>query len=272
MQETVKVKSDGTVLGSNVEQKFPTNIVELPSTGLLYPENHPLSKGTVEMKWMTGKEENILTTESYIKNDTVIDKFLESMVVSPKFKYDDLLIGDKDALIIASRIYGHGEEYTFTVATPSGNKQEVTVNLNDVKHLSPHLAAFNGQNSFEYSFVSKKTGETIILTFKFLTVGDNNEIKDRLKKYKKVGSPDAQVTSRLFQMITSVNGDTNPMIIKAFVENDFFVQDSRKFREYVKSIQPGIDTEIEVVDEATGEPFRSKIDIGLQFFWPDAGV
>ncbi len=92
--------------------KFPTEIVELPSKGLLYPEGHPLSEGTVEIKYMTAKEEDILTNQSYIKNGTVLDKIMKSLIVS-KINYDDLLIGDKNAILVASRILGYGSEYTF---------------------------------------------------------------------------------------------------------------------------------------------------------------
>lgn len=267
----VKVSQPQPVEEPIKAEKYPTNVVQLPSQGLLYPEGHPLRQGWVELKWMTAKEENILTTESYIQQDIVIDKFLQSMIISPKFNYDDLIIGDKDALIIASRIYGYGEEYEIKVTAPSGKEQTVVVNLNDIKPREVEIEKFNGENTFEYEFESRKTGKTK-LTFKFLTIKDNREINERLKKYKKAGSPDTQITSRLFQMITSVNGETEPNVIKMFIDNDFLATDSRKFREFVNSIQPGMNMEIELVDEATGEPFRTKVTIEPSFFWPDIRV
>ena len=77
-----------------MEQKyqFPTEEVTLPSKGLLYPEGSPLRKGVIEMKYMTAKEEDILTNQNYIANGTVIDKLIKSLIVS-EVDYNDLLIG-----------------------------------------------------------------------------------------------------------------------------------------------------------------------------------
>lgn len=268
--EPAIVSSPSTSDGQTTQQ-FPSNAITLPSKGLLYPEGHPLRQGFIELKWMTAKEENILTTESYIKQDIVIDKFLQSMIVSPKFDYEDLLIGDKDALVIGSRIYGYGEEYEVTVTAPSQKQQNVKIDLNDIKPREVDYDSFNADNEFVYEFDSRKTGKTK-LVFKLLTIRDTKEIEDRLKKYRKAGSADTQITSRLFQMIVSVNGETDRHIVKAFIDNDFLAQDSRKFREYVNKLQPGMNMEIELVDEETSEPFRSKVAIEPHFFWPDSRV
>lgn len=261
MQETVKVNP--------VEPSmYPSNIVQLPSKGLLYPEDHPLRSGKIEMKFMTAKEENILTTESYIKDGTVIDKFLQSMIVSPKFNYDDLLIGDKDALLIASRIYGYGENYDIVVNTPSGNKQNVTINLSELTNKDIDETLYGNGNDFSYT--TPLGGK--VLRFRLLTVGNQKAIDAKLKKYRKAGSADSQITTRLCEMITSVDGNSDQVFIKLFVENELRAPDSRSFREYVASIQCGVNMEIELVDEETGDSFRTSIAIGPNFFWPDAGV
>jgi len=91
------------------KSKFPTEIVELPSKGLVYPQDNPLSSGKIEMKYMTAKEEDILTNQSYIQNGTVLDKLLQSLIVS-KIDYKDLIVGDKNALLIAARILGYGKD------------------------------------------------------------------------------------------------------------------------------------------------------------------
>ena len=97
-----------------VEKKydFPTEIVELPSKGLLYPKDNPLSSGKIEMKYMTAKEEDILTNQNYIKQGVVLDKLMQSLIVSP-CNYDDFVVGDKNAIMVASRILGYGKDYTF---------------------------------------------------------------------------------------------------------------------------------------------------------------
>jgi len=103
------------------EFKLPTETIELPSKGLLYAEDSELAKGTVEIKYMTAKEEDILTNQSYIKNGTVLDKLMKSVIVT-KINYDDLLIGDKNAIMIASRVLGYGGKYTFEY---NGEEQEI---------------------------------------------------------------------------------------------------------------------------------------------------
>ena len=94
---------------------FPTETVELPSKGLLYPETSPLSSGKVEMKYMTAKEEDILTNQSYISKGNVLDKLLESLIVTKDVDIKDLIVGDKNALFVAARVLGYGKDYSFTI-------------------------------------------------------------------------------------------------------------------------------------------------------------
>jgi len=99
---------------SQEQPKFtiPTEFIELPSLGLIYPEDNPLSSGKVEMKYMTSREEDILTNQNYIRQGIVLDKLIESLIVS-KINIDDIIVGDKNALLIASRILGYGKDYAF---------------------------------------------------------------------------------------------------------------------------------------------------------------
>ena len=142
--------------------KFPTEIVELPSKGLLYPKDHPLSSGTVEMKYMTAKEEDILTNMSYIKQGVVIDKLLKSLLVT-QFPYDDLLIGDKNAIMVAARVLGYGKDYPFTY-----NGEEIVVDLAElpINELDENLVN-NGVNEFEFELPYSKNKVTLgIVTWK----------------------------------------------------------------------------------------------------------
>ena len=111
---------------------LPTEVIELPSKGLLYPEGHPLAEGKVEVKYMTAKEEDILTNQNYIKNGSVIDRLLQSLIVT-KFDYNDLLTGDKNAIMIAARILAYGAKYDVTY---NGVDQEIDLttleNLQDM--------------------------------------------------------------------------------------------------------------------------------------------
>ena len=94
------------------KQQFPTEQVTLPTKGLLYPKDSPLRKGSIEMKYMTAREEDILTNQNYIENGTVLDKLLQSLIITP-IDYNTLLAGDKNAILIAARILGYGAEYEF---------------------------------------------------------------------------------------------------------------------------------------------------------------
>lgn len=253
------------VIEQNKKSTYPTLIVELPSKGLLYPEDHPLSSGKIEMKYMTAKEEDILTTESYIKSGIVLDKLFQSLIVT-KVDYDSILLGDKNAIMIAARIYGYGEKYLSKIKTPSGREKEIEVDLNTIgsKQIDESLIT-KGLNEFTFTTPIGKN----VIKFKLLTTGDQRAIDERLKEYKKPGSRDFLLTSRLCQMILSVDGETSPFVIRGFVENDMRALDSRAFREYVKNVQPDVDMNIELIDEETGDSFRAEIAIGLNFFWLD---
>ena len=97
----------------NQKFNFPTETIELPSKGLLYPKENPLSKGTIELRYMTAAHEDILTNQSYIQKGIVLDKLMQALIVST-INYGDLIVGDKNAIMVASRILGYGKYYTFT--------------------------------------------------------------------------------------------------------------------------------------------------------------
>ena len=239
------------------EFKLPTEIVDLPSKGLLYPEDNPLSSGQIEMKYMTAKEEDILTNQSYIQNGTVIDKLLQSLIIS-KINYNDLLIGDKNALLIASRILGYGKDYKFTA---NGKQEVVDLTTLEDKVLDESLYQ-KGVNKFTFELPS--TGTTIV--FKLLTHGDEVKIQNEIKGLQKINpnnSPEA--TTRLKHMILSVDGEEERKDIRNFVDNYLLARDARAFREYVSKIQPDID--LTFFPDGGREPIN--IPIGLNFFWPD---
>ena len=239
------------------EFKLPTEIVSLPSKGLLYPEDNPLSSGKVEMKYMTAKEEDILTNQSYIQNGTVIDKLLQSLIVSD-INYNDLLIGDKNALLIASRILGYGSEYKFTY-----EGQEETIDLTTIKEKELDESLYQkGLNRFTFELPS--TGVNVV--FKFLTHGDEIKIQNEIKGLQKLNPKDSpETTTRLKHVIISVDGKEEKKDIRNFVDNFLLARDARAFREYISKIQPDVDlTFFPSRDGKSGT-----IPIGLNFFWPD---
>ena len=239
------------------EFKLPTEVIDLPSKGLLYPENSPLSDGKIEIKYMTAKEEDILSNIAYIQKGIVLDKLFESLIVS-KINYDDLLIGDKNAVMIAARVLGYGHDYTFEY-----NGEETTINLAKLENVKVDEKSWNRDNSFKFTFPNSKTE----ITFKLLTHGDEQKINEEVRSLKKIRKDaDATISTRLKYMITSVGGDSEQKTIRNFVDNYLLARDSRALREYIKSINPDLD--LTFFPDESGK--RVSIPIGLTLFWPDA--
>lgn len=239
------------------EFKLPTEVIELPSKGKLYPEGSELAKGTVEMKYMTAKEEDILTNQSYIQKGTVLDKLMKSLIVS-KIKYEDLLIGDKNAIMVAARILGYGKDYSFTI---SGENHNVDLSQIDNKPLKEELFT-SGKNHFEFTL--PHSGNQV--TFKLLTHKDEQDINRELEGLKKINKDNSpELTTRLKHLITSVEGKTEKKDIREFVDNYMLARDSRALREYIKEIQPDVD----LTFFPDGSSDRISIPIGINFFWPD---
>lgn len=239
------------------EFKLPTEIVELPSKGLLYPEDSELAKGTVEIKYMTAKEEDILTNQSYIRSGTVLDKLLKSIIVS-KINFDDLLIGDKNAIMVAARILGYGSDYSFDYLGES-----YTIDLSQIENKPLKEELFTSRTN-EFTFTLPKTGN--VITFKVLNHKDEQDINrelEGLKKINKDASP--ELSTRLKYMITSVEGNRDRKDIREFVDNYLLAQDSRALREYIKEVQPDVD----LTFFPDGSDTRVSIPIGVSFFWPD---
>tara|TARA_R110002074_G_scaffold41181_1_gene109353 strand:+ start:79 stop:825 length:747 start_codon:yes stop_codon:yes gene_type:complete len=246
------------------EFKFPTESVELPSQGLVYPSTNPLSSGKVEMKYMTAKEEDILTNQNYIKDGSVLDRLLKALIVS-KVNYDDLIVGDKNAIMVAARILGYGADYTFKY-----NDEEITVDLQDLTstNLNEEKLLEKGTNLFEYTLPHSDTS----ITFKLLCNKDDKQIKAEVKGLKKLDKKsNPELSTRLKHMIQSVNGDSEKKSIREFVDKHMLARDSRAFREYIKTFQPDIDMKFNF-ESNDGIEEEVNLPMTVSFFWPDAGV
>ena len=249
------------------ELKIPTETVSLPSKGLLYPETSPLAKGEIEMKYMTAKEEDILTNANYIKNGTVIDKLLQALIVTP-IDYNELLVGDKNAILIAARILGYGKDYSFKYNN-NGQEIEAVVDLSKLEDKVVDESLFK-RGSNEFPFTLPHSGNNI--TFKLLTHGDEQKIEAEIKGLKKINpNVTTDVTTRLKYIITSVEGKRDQKDIRDFVDNYLIAKDARALREYYSKVSPDINIVYKPEDEDyTGEGIN--VPISLNFFWPDAGV
>ena len=243
--------------------QFPTEEVTLPSKGLLYPKDSPLSKGVIEMKYMTAREEDILTNQNYIENGTVIDKLLQSLIIT-EFDYNILLAGDKNAILVAARILGYGSEYSFEY-----QGEPTTADLTDVKDKEIDESLITeGKNEFNFTLPTSK----IEVTFKFLTHGDEHAIDREIKGLKKLNkNSSADLSTRMKHIITSINSDYENKTIREFVDTQLLARDARALRNYIFDIQPNVDLSFDYEDRK-GNISKVDIPIGLKFFWPDAGV
>jgi hypothetical protein len=250
------------------ELKIPTETVTLPSKGLLYPETSPLAKGEIEMKYMTAKEEDILTNSNYLKNGTVIDKLLQALIITP-IDYNELLIGDKNAVLVAARVLGYGKDYSFKYTNPNGQEAETTVDLSKLEDKVVDESLFK-RGSNEFSFTLPHSSNNI--TFKLLTHGDEQKIEAEIKGLKKVNpNSTTDITTRLKHMITSVEGKRDQKDIREFVDTYLLAKDAKALRDYYNKISPDINMIFKPEDENyTGEGIA--VPISLNFFWPDSGV
>ena len=252
------------------KREFPTEIFELPSKGKLYPEGHPLREGSIELRYMTAADEDILATDSYIKKGIVFDKLFEAIIVTP-FNYGDLLLCDKDAIMIATRILsGYGTTYKVDVP---GKESKLEVDLTKLEDKPLHEIVEKAEgNSFTFELpISKST-----IVFKLLTHADDAALREKAKfaeaqakrKGLKNTGKKTDMTDRLKAMIISIDGNSEPLFISSFV-NKMLAGDSRAFRQNAAEISPGVNYEVEYIDD-NDEPQYSDFRIDIDFLYPGA--
>ena len=246
------------------ESKFPTEVVELPSKGYFYPKDSPLASGKVEMKYMTAKEEDILTSPNLLKQGIAIDKLLESLIVDKNINMNDLLIGDKNAIMVAARILGYGKDYDITY-----DDEEHTVDLSKLEPVDIDFSKFKkGVNEFEFKLPNSERS----ISFKLLSGKDEKDIASEIKAREKISKgQSSELTTRLKTMILSVDGKSDKAYINNFVDNEFLSIDSLAFREYLTSITPDVNMTANIVNSA-GKELEVTIPVTLRFFWPSAGI
>jgi hypothetical protein len=240
------------------EFKFPTEVVELPSKGLVYPADHILRSGKVEMKYMTAKEEDILSNQNFISKGIVLDKLLESLTLG-KIDVKDLIIGDKNAIFIAARILGYGKDYTF-----SYDGKEHTVDLSVIENKVFDNSLISSKGTFFFTLPKSET----VIEFKLLSEKDEEKIQQEIEGFKKINKDSStDITTRLKHQIVSVDGNNDKNSIKDFVDNYLLAIDSRALRSYIKRISPDIDLNYKILINGIEEDID--IPINLNFFWPD---
>lgn len=249
-----------------VTTTFPTEVVDLPSKGVFYPEGSPLRSGQIDLHYMTAKHEDILTSTNLIQKGVVLDRLMDALIATKGVKSADLLLGDLNAVMVAARILGYGKDYDVTLECPScGKTVEQTVNLSELQAQNePQEGA-----TPEFKIILPLSKTEVVL--KLLTRGDEIGIDKEVKSLKKINSDvDAESTTRLKAMIVSVNGDTAKNAIWNFVDN-MLVRDARYLREQYRSLIPDINFDISL-DCSCGTSEKTRLPIGPSFFWPDSRI
>jgi len=250
------------------EFRFPTEVIDLPSKGLIYPESSLLSSGTVELKYMSAKEEDILTNANFIEKGIVIDKLLQSMIVS-KIDYNELISGDKNAILVAARILGYGAEYEVEITDKYGKKIPVKINLSQLENKKFNESLFiKGKNEFDFILPQSKVN----ITFKILNSKDEAIIDAELKGLKKAFPNESfDITTRLKHQIISINGDSSAEKVRYFVDN-MLLTDSRALRKYINEITPDLDMKFSYEDSKGDIVEGVSIPMNINFLWPDANI
>lgn len=233
--------------------KIPGVIVNLPSKGKVYPASNPCHTGTLEMRYMTAYDEDILTNASYIKEGIVFDKLIDSLVITTGVNVNTLIEADKEWLIIFARIMGYGAEYPVVIKDPTGKKLSTVVNLNKLQTTEFNLDS-DENGEFDYEINSE-----YMIKYRYLPTSILNNIPD-----------DAAVSYFLEHTICQINDNRDLTHIKNFIKLQLTPIESRKFRKHIQQTAPGIDLSYEftfINDEGTEETFRAGFPIGPDFFW-----
>jgi len=238
----------------------PTELVDIPSKGEYYPQGHPLHKiDNIEIKHMTAKEEDILTSQSLIKKGIAINKVLESIIVNKQIKVDDLLIGDKNALIIASRIYGYGSDYNVSLVCPSCETQfKTTV---DLKTFKAREIQFNDniQVTENNTFIITLPKSEFIVEFRLLTSKDENLVNKELSK---------GTTNLLKLVVVSINGQSDSFYIDRALQA-LPILDASVLKKVYATVMPDVDMNCDVECPHCGTESKLEVPLTAEFFWPN---
>ena len=250
----------------------PTEFVELPSRGKFYPPEHPLhNKEVIEMRFMTAKDEDILTSPALLKKGVAIDRLLQNLVVDNNINPNSLLIGDKNAMLLAARISGYGEEYPVELQCKScGETIQHEFNLSELS-TNHGLEPGQGNNvsiTERGTFVAELPKTKFSAEFRLLTGDDEVYLQQSLEKLKKYNLPEASATNLLKRLVVSINGVEIPSEVSNFIEN-MPAQDARFLRACVQIVTPNINMSQDVECSSCGAVTEMAVPFTSEFFWPN---
>jgi hypothetical protein len=268
-RQAVEGAANRTPPGMMQEIQIPSAQVPLPSRGLVYPVDSPLHKQEfVDIKAMTAQEEDILMSRALIKKGTVINELIRSCLLTPGVLVNDMLAGDRNALMVAIRITGYGPEYTPVVQCPScEQKTEYPIDLSNLDIKPLEIAPVEtGVNRFAFRLpVSSRE-----VNFRFLTGKDEEEIAAIVEAKKKKGiAVDSVITTRLISAIVSIDGNTDRNFVAKQIPY-LSARDSLALRKYMEKHEPGIDMRCDFECPNCGHSEEVALPMGASFFWPNS--
>jgi len=248
----------------------PTEFVELPSGGKYYPEGHPLrGQGTIEIKQMTAKEEDILTSRTLLKSGVAIDRVIQSIVMDKTINTDTLLVGDRNAILIAARVSGYGNIYNTNVTCPNcSTAQDYSFDLNNAYLENGGGTGFEVTNNGDGSFTTVLPRTNVTTTFRLLTGHDEKNMLQQAEMTKKRKGLEQAVSSQIRRMIVDLNGDSSQQALNYFIENVPSL-DIRHLRACYRSVAPNIDLTQDFECQECGHEQEMEVPLTADFFWPD---
>ena len=245
----------------------PTEFVELPTKGKFYPKNHPLCGAeTIEIKYMTAKETDLLTSKTLLKKGVAIDRMLQSILVDSSIKVADLLVGDKNAILVAARISGFGASYDANITCKNcGTTSEQHFDLSEVeqKELEDDIEVTDDGTFFIDLPQSKIRAEC-----KLLTGVDEDKLMKKVEKKRKLKLAESLLTDQLKLIIVSLEGITERGPVENFVDV-MPARDSNYLRKQYERVKPDVDLSYLFECESCGASNNVSIPFSTNFFWPE---
>ena len=249
----------------------PTDFVELPSKGLFYKEGHPLHKQEViEIKFMTAKEEDILTNEALLRKGLAIERFMESVILNPNIKSHELLIGDRNAILIAARISGYGEKYETKMACPAcGTQNDIVFDISKPEIFHPSMEGLKAiRKNDRGNYIFKLPVCNFDVECRLLTGKDENRLTEMAKTKKKHRLESSSVTDQFKMMIVSIDEVSDKGTLNRFIEV-MPAADARALRNAYKRIIPNIKLKDDFSCISCDHEQELEVPFGADFFWPD---
>lgn len=254
----------------------PTEFVELPSKGRFYPSDHPLhNKDVIEIKYMTAKHEDILTSPTLLKKGIAIERLIQDLIIDKNIRLDDLLVGDKNALLVGARLTGYGPDYEANITCVAcGTTQKHKFDLTKLNHVFPEqeqLKKYNVEFSENNTFLITLPRTKVVVEARILNGKDEKNMAFLVKKREKHGwgSGEVSITDQMKSTIVSINKVIDRSAIDEFIDN-MPAFDSKFYRLCYAAVTPNIDMIQEFSCNSCGHEEEVGVPLTADFFWPES--